>query len=494
MGADRSFNSIAQHAARPVDADDALDRIAARAARGSVVLIGEASHGTQDFYAMRAAVTRRLIADHGFRAVGLEADWPDTFRAHRYATGRSDDANAVEALADFRRFPAWMWRNETMRDFVEWLADFNRSRPDGDAAGVFGLDLYSLHASIEAVLHYLDDVDPAAAARARARYACFEYFGDSAQGYGLAVTHGAESCEDEVVAQLSDLRRQALALPRGGGQSVNEEFFSAEQNARLVMNAERYYRAMFRGRESTWNLRDTHMAETLDALRERMPGALERCGRVGAQLASRRCAGPPRWAAAANTISGSSRVNATAAKHSPSAFQRTRVPSPRRPTGTRRWNASAFARARGQLRAHVSRKPPGSILDRPLRARSRAGARRASVAARDRRDLSTRNRALESLFRSAAASLSSTLLIHLDRTEALRPLEPQRRLGRGRTAGNVADGAVSFAWKQVWIGVRAGFALFDALRRFALDCAVAVATERRAPFPAHHRGSSCAAH
>ena len=275
MGADRSFNSIAQHAARPVDADDALDRIAARAARGSVVLIGEASHGTQDFYAMRAAVTRRLIADHGFRAVGLEADWPDTFRAHRYATGRSGDANAVEALADFRRFPAWMWRNETMRDFVEWLADFNRSRPDGDAAGVFGLDLYSLHASIEAVLHYLDDVDPAAAARARARYACFEFFGDSAQGYGLAVTHGAESCEDEVVAQLSDLRRQALALPRGGGQSVNEEFFSAEQNARLVMNAERYYRAMFRGRESTWNLRDTHMAETLDALRERMPGALE---------------------------------------------------------------------------------------------------------------------------------------------------------------------------------------------------------------------------
>jgi erythromycin esterase-like protein len=237
------------------------------------VLIGEASHGTREFYATRAALTERLIREHGFRAVALEADWPDTFRAHRYVTGRSDDRDAVDALSDFRRFPAWMWRNVVMRDFVEWLAAFNRER--GDKAGLFGLDLYSLHASIEAVLEYLDHADPAAAARARARYGCFEYFGDSAQGYGLAVTQGADSCEDEAVAQLIDLRRQALRLPLAtdGQAAADEEFFSAEQNARLVMNAERYYRAMYRGRESTWNLRDTHMAETLDALRERMPAA-----------------------------------------------------------------------------------------------------------------------------------------------------------------------------------------------------------------------------
>jgi erythromycin esterase-like protein len=166
-----------------------------------------------------------------------------------------------------------MWRNEPMRDFVDWLADFNRGVDATERAGLYGLDLYSLHASIEAVLGYLADVDPAAAARARARYSCFEHFGDSPQGYGYAVTHGAESCEDEVVAALVDLRRQALALPLHGGHATDEDFFSAEQNARLVMNAERYYRAMYRGRESTWNLRDMHMADTLEALIERMPGA-----------------------------------------------------------------------------------------------------------------------------------------------------------------------------------------------------------------------------
>ena len=274
MGTHSPFAAIAARVAHPVGDDNgALDAIAARAARSSVVLIGEASHGTREFYATRAALTERLVRDHGFGAVALEADWPDTFRAHRYVTGRSDDSGAVEALSDFRRFPAWMWRNVVMRDFVEWLAAFNRGRDRADQAGLFGLDLYSLHASIEAVLHYLDTADPAAAIRARARYRCFEYFGDSAQGYGFAVTHGADSCEDAAVAQLVDLRRQALRLPLAGGQAADEEFFSAEQNARLVMNAERYYRAMYRGRESTWNLRDTHMADTLDALRERMPGA-----------------------------------------------------------------------------------------------------------------------------------------------------------------------------------------------------------------------------
>jgi erythromycin esterase-like protein len=274
MGTHSTFAAIAARVAHPVGDDNgALDAIAARAARSSVVLIGEASHGTREFYATRAALTERLVRDHGFGAVALEADWPDTFRAHRYVTGRSDDSGAVEALSDFRRFPAWMWRNVVMRDFVEWLAAYNRGRDRAEQAGLFGLDLYSLHASIEAVLHYLDTADPAAAIRARARYRCFEYFGDSAQGYGFAVTHGADSCEDAAVAQLVDLRRQALRLPLAGGQAADEEFFSAEQNARLVMNAERYYRAMYRGRESTWNLRDTHMADTLDALRERMPGA-----------------------------------------------------------------------------------------------------------------------------------------------------------------------------------------------------------------------------
>src|SRR6185437_435752 len=215
-------------AALPVDSDSALDALAARAARASIVLIGEASHGTQDFYAMRAALTRRLLADHGFRAVTLEADWPDTFRVHRFITGRSDDADALQALADFRRFPAWMWRNETMREFVDWLAQFNRARPVGERVGLFGLDLYSLYGSIESVLQYLDRVDPHAAARARARYRCFEYFGDDPQGYALAVMQGGESCEDEAVAQLVEMRRHAM-LPLARSSGDDEEFFSAEQ-------------------------------------------------------------------------------------------------------------------------------------------------------------------------------------------------------------------------------------------------------------------------
>ena len=267
-----AFAALRADAAMPVDTPEALDLVAARAARASIVLIGEASHGTEDFYAMRAALTRRLVTDHGFRAVTLEADWPDAFRVHRFVTGRSEDADANAALSGFRRFPAWMWRNETMREFVDWLADFNRPLAAASRVGLFGLDLYSLYGSIASVLAFLDRTDPAAAARARARYRCFDHFGDDPQGYALAVTQGVDSCEDEAVAELVELRRHTL-LPLKRGADDDEEYFSAEQNARLIVNAERYYRAMYRGRESTWNLRDRHMADTLDALRERIAGA-----------------------------------------------------------------------------------------------------------------------------------------------------------------------------------------------------------------------------
>jgi erythromycin esterase-like protein len=237
------------------------------AGRAQLVLIGEASHGTQEFYSTRAELTKRLIVDHGFRIVALEADWPDMLRVHRYVIGRVKERDASEALADFRRFPAWMWRNTVMLDFVEWLRDWNRSRPEEDRAGLFGLDLYSMHASIESVLGYLDKVDPEAAGRARHRYSCFEFFGEDPQLYGYATTRGqAESCEDEVTAQLSELRRKYGELMRRDGQLARDEFFYAEQNARLVANAERYYRSMFRGREESWNLRDQHMTETLDSL------------------------------------------------------------------------------------------------------------------------------------------------------------------------------------------------------------------------------------
>jgi len=232
------------------------------------VLIGEASHGTHEFYAMRAALTKRLIQEKGFRIIALEADWPDTLRAHRYVTGQSADRDASDALGDFTRFPAWMWRNTVMVEFLDWLRARNLHVAKGDRpTGVFGMDLYSLHSSMDSVLRYLDKADPEAARRARERYACFEIYGEDPQRYGYLTTRNrGESCEDEVVAQLVEMRRQYGSFLNRDGQTAENEFFYAEQNARVVAGAEQYYRAMFRGRNESWNLRDQHMVETLGAL------------------------------------------------------------------------------------------------------------------------------------------------------------------------------------------------------------------------------------
>jgi erythromycin esterase-like protein len=244
--------------------DPLIDRI--RGAR--VVLIGEASHGTHEFYADRAAITRRLIDEHGFTAVAVEADWPDAYRVNNFVRGRGSDGNADEALGGFKRFPTWMWRNVDVVEFVEWLRARNaRQSSQNGHAGFYGLDLYSLFTSMEAVVMYLDKVDPEAARRARARYGCFEHFAQNTQAYGYAAVAGmAESCEDKVVEQLLELRRRAADYASRDGRVAEDEYFYAEQNARLALNAERYYRAMFRGRASSWNLRDTHMTDTLDAL------------------------------------------------------------------------------------------------------------------------------------------------------------------------------------------------------------------------------------
>lgn len=231
------------------------------------VLLGEASHGTHEFYRERALITQRLIAEKGFTAVAVEADWPDAWRVNRFVRGLGEDAFASEALGGFRRFPTWMWRNSDVVNFVDWLRDWN----DGVAApavktGFYGLDLYSLHGSMAAVLAYLDRVDPAAAASARERYACFDRYGDDAQHYGFMTgVRAAPSCEEEVIAQLLDLQRRRIALAGAPGGHADEVFY-AEQNARLVRNAERYYRTLYLGTVSSWNLRDEHMMETLEAL------------------------------------------------------------------------------------------------------------------------------------------------------------------------------------------------------------------------------------
>jgi erythromycin esterase-like protein len=232
-----------------------------------IVLLGEASHGTHEFYRERARITRRLIEEKGFTLVAVEADWPDAYRVNRWVRARSEAGGAIESLDGFQRFPRWMWRNRDVLEFVTWLREHNDAAQPAARAGFYGLDLYSLFASIEAVLGYLDQVDPEAARRARYRYGCFEQFAEDTQAYGYAANFAlSRSCEDDAVAQLVDLRRRAAELSERDGRIPEDEFFFAEQNARLVANAEEYYRTMFQGRVSSWNLRDRHMAETLDAL------------------------------------------------------------------------------------------------------------------------------------------------------------------------------------------------------------------------------------
>jgi erythromycin esterase-like protein len=230
------------------------------------VLLGEASHGTHDFYKARGEITKRLITEKQFTVIALEADWPDALRVHRYIRGHSRDATALEALSDFQRFPTWMWRNADFLDLVGWLKAHNEQE-EKTKIGVYGLDLYSLHSSIHAVIQYLQKVDPKFADEARRRYACFEEFGGDPQSYGLtASVHSSLSCEEEVVAQLVELQKNAAEFLKRDGRLAQDEFFFAEQNARVAANAEKYYRAMFRGRPNTWNMRDSHMADTLEEL------------------------------------------------------------------------------------------------------------------------------------------------------------------------------------------------------------------------------------
>ena len=260
-------DAIAATALPLTGASDALDPILDQIGDARVVMIGESTHGSHDFYKLRAELTKRLIRERGFGAVAGEADWPDAYRVNRYVRGAGADRDATEALGDFRRFPQWMWRNADVLDFVGWLRSHNDARDPARRVGFYGLDLYSLHGSMAAVLAHLARTDPPAAARARARYACFEHFGHDPQRYAHATGMGlGEDCERQVIGQLRELQAAREHEVRRAGLLVDDEHFAAEQNARVVANAEAYYRTMFHGHVASWNLRDTHMADTLDAL------------------------------------------------------------------------------------------------------------------------------------------------------------------------------------------------------------------------------------
>ncbi|HWC31501.1 MAG TPA: erythromycin esterase family protein [Actinomycetota bacterium] len=267
MGANR----LQEDLRRGIDLDAVLDHVG----DAELVLIGEASHGTDEFYRVRADITKRLVSERGFKAVAVEADWPDAERVNRFVTHPGDDSNGNEALSGFRRFPTWMWRNDVVLEFVEWLREHNAAQGEAPV-GFFGLDLYSLNASREAVIRYLERVDREAAERARRRYSCFDPYREDLQDYGLTTLYGEpEPCRDEVVAQLGDLRQRGIEYASRDGRVAQEEFFFAERNAALVRDAEAYYRAMYAGGAESWNLRDRHMAETLESLRR----YLERLGR-----------------------------------------------------------------------------------------------------------------------------------------------------------------------------------------------------------------------
>ena len=232
-----------------------------------VVLLGEASHGTHDFYRERARITKRLITERRFTAVAVEGDWPDAYRVNRFVRG-AGDAGAEQALLGFRRFPTWMWRNADVLDFVGWLRAHNDGLAERAAAvGFYGLDLYSLGASLKAVVAYLDVHDPEAAERARRRYECLQPYAGESSEYGRAVLLGvSESCRRHVLEGLVALRRRAADYLRTDGVMAEDEYFFAEQNAIVVADAEEYYRTMFGDAAASWNLRDRHMADSLDHL------------------------------------------------------------------------------------------------------------------------------------------------------------------------------------------------------------------------------------
>jgi len=252
--------------------DEKYKSLLEKIADSRFVVIGEGSHGTKEFYQTRIEITRELIQKKGFMAVVIEADWPDAYGIHRYIKGKGQETNAYDSLKEISRFPLWMWRNKSIFPFIDWLKEFNASISNPDKQiGFYGMDLYSLNASISAVIDYLKVVDPQAAERAKERYSCFDSMGVEPQNYGYLTNIGIKKhCIKEVIDQLMELQHHAMEYCRKNGIDKEDAYFFATQNARVVKNAEKYYRSMFEGQVSSWNIRDRHMVETLDILADHL--------------------------------------------------------------------------------------------------------------------------------------------------------------------------------------------------------------------------------
>lgn len=244
------------------------DDLVEQMSKSRFVLMGEASHGTAEFYRERINLSKELIKEFDFDAVVIEGDWPDTYRLTQYINGETHGQSSEEALFGFMRFPTWMWRNEEMLHFIQWLKQFNDGHVRGSLANkkisIYGMDLYSMFTSMDLVVHYLKQIDPTIAQRAKKRFACFDHFQKNAQLYGYLCTYSSKikDCKNEVIDQLIDIIRLEKYAQSLSDYS-NEQYFSTVQNVKLVKNAERYYRTMFSGKASSWNLRDHHMVEVI---------------------------------------------------------------------------------------------------------------------------------------------------------------------------------------------------------------------------------------
>jgi erythromycin esterase-like protein len=252
-----------ERAASPLESARDLDPLIERIGDARFVLLGEASHGTSEFYTWRTELSKRLMAERGFTFIAVEGDWPDCYRVNRYVRGMPDSgASSTAVLHAFERWPTWMWANREVIALVDWLRDYNRRRSPDQRAGFYGLDVYSLWDSMRAVIEYLERIDPQLARNARSAYNCFEPYAEDVQEYARATALVPTSCEAEAVSVLRALRGRAPEFREDG----REGYFNAEQNALVAKNAELYYRTMVRGGSASWNVRDTHMVETLDRL------------------------------------------------------------------------------------------------------------------------------------------------------------------------------------------------------------------------------------
>jgi len=251
------------HHAHEVGGPKDLDILVKRLADSDCVLLGEATHGTSEFYRWRAQITAKLLWDYDFDFVAVEGDWPSCYAVNRYVKDYPEaPKDARESLDAFDRWPTWMWANWEVEGFFRWLRTHNDGRSADEQFGFYGLDVYSLYESLQAVIDYLDEVDPDAAAHAREAYRCFEPYGDDAQEYARALQMVPESCQDEVLEVLEDLRTRASTY----GERTADDRFDAEQNALVASNAEAYYRSLVEGEEDSWNVRDRHMTRTLNRL------------------------------------------------------------------------------------------------------------------------------------------------------------------------------------------------------------------------------------